>query len=315
MKIIVGILVALGVVVAGLAGWAWYKKSEDNREYNIPIAMALDDGYTYPTIVAITSIMENAKSGTNYDFYIMHPGEFSDENKDKLTSLQGKYDKCKINLIDMADKYRNANDKGAITTPTYYRLSLSELIPDRDKIIWLDGDTITYTDLREMYKIDMSGYYYKGFLDFPGQDEFAADNDHYICAGVMLINLKELRENDMVNKFAKFIEENNDKLSKHDQTTINALCKDKNGILPAKYGIFCFDNAEHAANYSDILNSEKKYTKRELVNAFNNPGVLHCTTKPWKTLKVYGADKWWEYAKKTDYYNEIKEKYGSIFNG
>ena len=33
---------------------------QKKSQVNIPIAMALDDGYTYPTIVSITSIMENA---------------------------------------------------------------------------------------------------------------------------------------------------------------------------------------------------------------------------------------------------------------
>ena len=41
----------------------------------------------------------------------MHPGEFSDESKVKLKSLENKYSGCNINLIDMSDKYKNAYDK------------------------------------------------------------------------------------------------------------------------------------------------------------------------------------------------------------
>ena len=44
------------------------------------------------------------------------------------------------------------------------------------------------------------------------------DNDHIICSEVMLINLKELRKDNMVEKFNIFIKENNDKLNQHDQT-------------------------------------------------------------------------------------------------
>lgn len=61
-----------------------------NSKVIIPIAMALDDGYTFPTIVAITSIMENSYSYTNYIFYIMHPLKFSIENKKKIQSLEKK---------------------------------------------------------------------------------------------------------------------------------------------------------------------------------------------------------------------------------
>ena len=48
--------------------------------------------------------------------------------KGKLKSLENKYSGCNINLIDMSDKYKNAYDKGHITTPTYYRLSLPDLL-------------------------------------------------------------------------------------------------------------------------------------------------------------------------------------------
>jgi lipopolysaccharide biosynthesis glycosyltransferase len=42
---------------------------------------------------------------------------------------------------------------------------LSELLPNVDKILWIDGDTITFNDLKEMYDIDMKNFHYKGFLD------------------------------------------------------------------------------------------------------------------------------------------------------
>lgn len=43
---------------------------------NIPIAMASDDNYVYPTAVAITSILENANKNTKIEIYLMHPGNF-----------------------------------------------------------------------------------------------------------------------------------------------------------------------------------------------------------------------------------------------
>ena len=43
--------------------------------------------------------------------------------------------------------------------------------------------------------------------------------------------------------------------------------------------------------------------------ALNNLSVLHCIVKPWKFFDIYFADSWWEYAQKTDYYDEIKLMY------
>ena len=202
----------------------------------IPISMSLDDAFTYPTIVSITSIMINSNPNTKYIFYIMHPSEFKIENKNKLKNLEKKYNKCVIYLIDMKDKYKNVWTSGRVTTPAYYRLSLRMILSDIDKILWLDGDTLIFTDLKEMYDINMEGYYYKGFLDtVPNDvDVFTTKNDHAICTGVMIINLDELRKDDMMDKIHKFMEEKKEILSKkkyHDQTLINAVCYHKVGII------------------------------------------------------------------------------------
>ena len=310
-KIIIAGLSILVLVFSFLA-FKFLKKN------HVPIAMALDDGYTYPTIVSITSMMENKNRNTVYDFYVMHPGEFSDESKGKLKSLENKYSGCNINLIDMSDKYKNAYDKGHITTPTYYRLSLPDLLPNLDKIIWMDGDTLIFKDLSEMFNVDMKKYCYKGFLDYkwhlPEMDRLGLSTDNYICAGVMLINLKELRNCNAVEECNKFINENNDKISAHDQTVINAMYIDRIGVLPAKFGIFNdFNNEEEAMEYPEkYVPSSKKYSKEEMKNAFNNPTIVHCVRKPWKNLEVPFAEVWWEYAKKSDFYDQIVA-FGSNF--
>ena len=280
---------------------------------DIPVAMSTDENYIYPTIVAMTSVMENIGLNTSYSFYIMHPKNLSDESKGKLLSLQDKYAKCSVNLIDMEEKYKNAHIDSHISTASYYRLSLSDLLPSLDKIIWLDGDTLTLHDLGEMFNIDMHGYYYKGFLDDQPDtmDYFGINNDHYICAGVMLINLKELRQDNMTEKFLAFIVENNERLEQHDQTVINVMCYKKIGILPAKYGIFNYINKQVAFDYIESLRTPQKYTVDEVLRAIKDPCILHCVLKPWSTSDDVSQSKelWIAYANKTVFFEEIKSKY------
>ena len=173
----------------------------------IPIAFSLDNGYTYPTIVAMTSILENAFNRTKYDFYVLRSPNFLEENKNKIKNFEKKY-RCSINLINMTVQFKTAKlTKKRITRPAYYRLALPILLPNINKIIYLDGDTITLIDLKEMYDIDMDNYYYKGFLDYL-KDSFNPNNNLYLCSGVLLINLEELRKDGMVNKTYKFMNDN-----------------------------------------------------------------------------------------------------------
>lgn len=316
--VILMVLSVISIILFALNGFVntGFKSTEvvpqQIENIGIPIAMAMDDNYVYPTMVSITSAMENIDSGTEYSFYIMHDPNFKEENKEKIKSLESKYPDCHIHLINMGNQFKGANDKGHITTPTYYRLSLSGLLKDIDKIIWLDGDTLIFKDLTQMYNIDMDGLCYRGFLDetVDGAKAFGVENDHYICAGVMLINLEELRKDGALEKFDNFIDKNNNSLIQHDQTVINVVYADKIGILPPEYGFFnSYATEELAEKYCAKLKCTDKYKKEDMNYALNNLSILHCIVKPWKFFDVYFADLWWEYAQKTDYYDEIKLVY------
>ena len=275
---------------------------------NISISYALDDGFVYPTIVSITSIMENVNSKNIYNFYIMHPGEFTLESKNKLKSFENKYENCYIYFIDMKDQYKKLSVRRkwstvVLSTPTYYRLSLQDLLPNIDKIIYIDGDVIALNDIKIMYDIDMEGYYFKGYRVWSRKvlDKYI---DNYLCAGVLLINLKELRKNNIGKKFSEFITENSTNLTYHDETIINYVCTEKNGILNPKFGFIVRYKRE-----------EGIYSKEEKKEALKDPVLIHLMDKPWedyKALNLYGTASWWKYAKKTSFYKEIIKKYPII---
>ncbi len=308
-------IIVICVAILVSIGFTFFKSKGTKAQNNIAVAMAADDNYTYPTIVSITSLLTNSKNDTYYDIYIMIPGNFEEENKQKILSLQRKYEnRCKITLIDMQDKYKNANVadhiRTPLSTPSYYRLSLSSLLPEQDSIIWLDGDTLIFDDLSDMFSLNMENLYYRCFLDYPyPMPCFNFKGDHYICAGVMLINLKNLRENNMETEFEKFIAKNNEKLIQHDQTVINVLCNGYIGALPAKYGMFNFTDANMVNDYSNRLIASDRYSEEEIWSAYKNPIILHYVYKPWSKEEVNRKSLWWEYAAKTDYFSEIREKY------
>jgi lipopolysaccharide biosynthesis glycosyltransferase len=284
--------------------------------YNIiPIAMALNDNYIYPTIVSITSIIETSNKETKYNFYIIHPKEFKQSNLKKFNKMGKKYNqKCTINTINfeiLSLNLTKARISRRIPIVAYYRIFLSSLLPFINKIIWLDSDTLIFKDLKEMYNIDMNNFYYKGFLDDPRQlYNITNDNDHYICSGVLLINLKKIRQDKIEKKYLSFINKNYTKLRKHDQTLINIIGYQNNGILPAKYGIFNIRN-ETLLLRQRIGSRKKKYSRKELITAYRNPTVLHCVKKVWYNKNNYGSNIWWKFATK-NFFREICFNYFNV---
>ena len=291
--------------------------------HKIAIAYGLDNQYTYPTIVSITSILENASSHTYYIFYLLVDKKtFKKENKEKFENLEKRYERCEINIIEITDKnFKNANTK-RYPLATYYRLILADLLPDINRIIYLDGDTLIYTDLSEMYNLDMGNNIILGFVDnsYKKAEEFGIKTYKYIVAGVLLINLKKIRKENFTAKFFEFMDKNQDKLTQEDQTVINIVLHGRIGFLPPKFGIWNFVNKEVVLKHNNYGNNDsgiKAYDEKEILKAWNIPSIIHYVrAKPWKVrtkhTNVQFHEDWWRYAKMTGEYNNIVTYYRGV---
>jgi len=291
--------------------------------HKIAIAYGLDNQYTYPTIVSITSILENASSHTYYIFYLLVDKKtFKKENKEKFENLEKRYERCEINIIEITDKnFKNANTK-RYPLATYYRLILADLLPDINRIIYLDGDTLIYTDLSEMYNLDMGNNIILGFVDnsYKKAEEFGIKTYKYIVAGVLLINLKKIRKENFTAKFFEFMDKNQDKLTQEDQTVINIVLHGRIGFLPPKFGIWNFVNKEAVLRHNNYGNENlgiKAYDEKEILKAWNIPSIIHYVrAKPWKVrtkhTHVQFHEDWWRYAQMTEEYKNIVTYYRGV---
>ena len=289
----------------------------------VAIAYGLNNQYTYPTIVSMTSILENSNPHTYYIFYLLvDKTSFKNDNKIKLKHLEDKYERCEVNILEISkDMIKNANTK-RYPLAAYYRLLLSELIPDLNRIIYLDGDTIIYTDLTEMFNLEMGNNVMLGFVDnsYQKAEEFGIRTYKYIVSGVLLINLKTIRRENISAQFFEFIDKYQDKLTQEDQTVINIVLHGRIDFLPPKYGIWNFNNKDAVLYHNNYENKNlgvKAYDEKEILNAWNLPSILHFVrAKPWKPRTKYTHnqfhDDWWDYAKLTDVYKNIISYYGQI---
>ena len=279
----------------------------------IACAYALDDSYVYPTLVAMTSLAENAGEKTFYDIYVMIGSSFKDENKKVIKSVETKHpEHCEVIFIDMGNKFQGVDTNRKITTPTYYRLELHNILPNVNRIIWMDGDTAVFEDLTELITLDMKGAYIMGFLDSipTAIERFGLKEATVLCAGVLLLDLDALRKNNMTEKFNKFIIENLGNLNQHDQTVINVVCQGKTAPLPPKYGIWSFEAEIYALKHNNRQWPWLKYDENEFKKAYRHPAILHYVwPKPfWRKQSPIFNNEWWDYARKSGYYDEVFHK-------
>ena len=95
----------------------------ETDKLKIACAYATDNAYTYPTLVAMTSLVENVGNKTFYEIYIMINSEFTGENKRVLKSVEENHkEKCEIIFLNTGNTFKNLKTNRLITTPAYYKL-------------------------------------------------------------------------------------------------------------------------------------------------------------------------------------------------
>ena len=121
-----------------------------SNKKRIPVCYATDEINVYPTLVSMTSLVENAGPNTYYDIFIMHPEKFNIiKNRKIFKSVEKLHSyNCSINLINMKNKYEDLPfKKNKTMAPAYYRLDIHNVLPRLNRAIWLDGDTLVFEDL------------------------------------------------------------------------------------------------------------------------------------------------------------------------
>ena len=98
----------------------------------------------------------------------------------------------------------------------------------------MDGDTAVFEELTELITLDMKENYIMGFLEYlpDAIESYSVKNATVLCSGVLLMDLDDLRKNNMTEKFNKFINENLGHIDQNDQTIINVVCQKNFEPLP-----------------------------------------------------------------------------------
>ena len=269
------------------------------EKYNI--CFSLDSNYVEQLLVSITSILKNAEENDNIVLHILDGGlslcdKKNIENLKEIKSFEINY--ILMNNADFKDCpmlcAMNKNfDNYHVTLPTYFRFKLSEVLPNIDKVLYLDCDVIVRKSLKDLFNIDISENSIAMIKDAVSDNEAKRLNlNNYFNAGVMLINLDFWRKNDIQNKLFEFAKNNKDIILWQDQDVINCVLNDSILELSNKF------------NYQYFLYKEIDF------EAYQKCSILHLAGafKPWlNPLKHFVYDEYYFYLSFTPYKNKIIE--------
>ena len=204
------------------------------QEYNI--CYSLDSTYAEQLAVSVTSILKNADSDDNFNFYILDGG-LTVGDKAKIELLKN-IKNFNISYVDVnnADfetcpllkKFNEDYQDYHVSLPTYFRFKLTDYLINIDKVLYLDCDIIVRNSLKDLYNTDLSNKAAAMVLDAESEKEAQRLNiQNYFNAGVMLINLDFWRTNDMEKQLFDYAVNNQDKILWQDQDIINVVLSGK----------------------------------------------------------------------------------------
>jgi lipopolysaccharide biosynthesis glycosyltransferase len=109
----------------------------------------------------------------------------------------------------------------------YARLFIADLLPEAERVIYLDADCVVLTSLKELWQLDMGEAVVAGVHDPFGRSHSGLDK--YINSGVMIMNLPAWRYGNVRDRALAFVRDFKPRAP--DQTAINVICAGAGGIL------------------------------------------------------------------------------------
>ncbi|MBU5473484.1 glycosyltransferase [Roseburia sp. MSJ-14] len=152
-----------------------------------------------------------------------------------LNEIAKKYDsKNEVIPVDVTELYEREfggcpNEQAYCSPYTLLRLFADIVEGMPDKLLYLDVDILFNRDITLLYNIDISGYEYAAARDHYGKYLI---NPNYINAGVLLLNMKEIRKTGLLAKARDLIKEK--KLVFADQSAVYRSTTKKK-MLPQRF--------------------------------------------------------------------------------
>lgn len=235
-------------------------------------------------LTSILSILKRTKSAEPFRFYIftmdathMKP-EYTKITEEQINFLQqvvAQYNPGNLVLsVDVTMLYKQEfigcpNEKAYCSPYTLIRL-LADLVPDMpDKLLYLDADILFNREPELLYDIDITGIEYAAARDHYGKYLI---NPNYINAGVLLLNLAEIKETGLFRKGCELLRKKKLLFADQDAIYKNTISKK---MLPQKF------------NDQKFLHPKTTVVRHFSKRLFYLPYPHTANVKQWDVTKVH----------------------------
>ncbi|MBQ0015680.1 MAG: glycosyltransferase family 8 protein [Bacteroidales bacterium] len=276
----------------------------------IHILCAANDAYGAYCGLMLTSLLQNNRRHVVH-IYILS-SDMGQSNRLRFDTLAQQYhqhiailpiDSSDYSMLPIGSRFSN------ISVEAYFRLKAPSLLPQCDRVLYLDCDMVVCGDLEALWNTDLSNYamaavpdttlmLHKCFprLGYPMQDG-------YFNSGMCLFNLDYMRQMDFENRVRDFMQHHVDKILFHDQDILNVVCRGHIKAVSPRWNLLeCF-----LRKNPPIV----EWQKEELLQCRFNPIIIHYASlrKPWfkECVNPY-KHIFWSYVEQSPW-SDLKPRY------
>lgn len=283
---------------------SWERKEVFDLANEIPVVFSTDNAYVPYTGVALQTMINCVNKELQYSVYILHTG-LSDNSKRRLVALST--ENVKLHFIDVTAEMQYITIKSVhhLTPESTYRLLIPDLLPQYDKVLYLDSDIVIMGDVAELYNTNIGNHVVgaapdgaelnQTLIEYFERVGLDVSPNEYFNAGILLINtalFKKMRIRDkcfeMLQGETKFIY--------LDQDALNKFCNGNVHYFDVRWNYSWFFFLYLSSPYNLMHPDELR--------------IVHFVgeEKPWYNPELMNAEYFWEHAKKSPFYEEILYK-------
>lgn len=278
------------------------------------IFISCDENYAPHLATTVVSILDNCPSPEALHF-IIGDGGLSDLTINRLNQMIESFGSSISYTYLDEEKFKGLEVK-RYGLSIYFRLYLDEVIePEIDEILCIDCDTVVVSDITKITRHIHNDNYIIAAVENIGRSPYKSlglqRGDYFNC-GLMLINMKQWRENNIGKKALTFLLQHPELCLYPEQSALNKVLKGEWLKLPITW------NAQRPA-YKIIEKrmNEQMRPRHEFEESIQAPKMIHYmgkNSKPWDKYSLHPLKELYEfYRRKTPWAREVSNEKASVF--
>ena len=281
------------------------------NENVIPVVFAVNNDYTYFGYIAIYSLIKHINSDSIYGIYVLVT-DVDKKNQELLESLSRK--NVEVKCLDISDFTKDVTLKESIhlSVETYYRLFIPIVLPQYERIIYLDSDICVLDDVAKMLKYDLCGksvgvvrdvqcgHLKKHSLEIGNLDYRKTFN-----AGVLVMDTRKFENDKVRDKCLAILNED------YKRKVRRFIFADQDALNVVLYENVCFidDEWNVQSQFAWRPQTLTDEYKNRYFTLLDSAKIMHFAgdRKPWMYPELPKADVFWDIAKESDVFREVLE--------